>query len=88
LVINLFDYAVSTAKNCYFIVKESHIFHLYWLRITARVRRIIVNDKLVWKERSSNGLENLGICMDGLLATVRNPAGYSIYGLNLKLATS
>jgi hypothetical protein len=70
--------AILLLKNLIFFFSTGYC-------ITARVRRIIVNDKLVWKERSSNGLENLGICMDGLLATVRNPAGYSIYGLNLKL---
>jgi len=47
-----------------------------------------VNDKLVWKERSNYGLESLGICMDILLATIINPAVYSIYGLKFKHKTS
>jgi hypothetical protein len=47
-----------------------------------------VNDRLVWKERSSYGLESLGICMVVPLAAVRHPAVYSIYGLKFKPATS
>jgi len=47
-----------------------------------------VNDKLVWKQRSTYGLESLGICMDALLATIRHPAVYSIYGLKFKPAIS
>jgi hypothetical protein len=52
------------------------------------LKRIIVNDKLVRKERSSYGLESLEICMDVLLATIRHPAEYSIYGLKFYPATS
>jgi hypothetical protein len=47
-----------------------------------------VNDKSVWKERSSCGLESLGICKDVLLATIRKPVEYSIYGLKFNPATS
>jgi hypothetical protein len=40
-----------------------------------------VNDKLEWKEKGSYGLKSLGICMDILLATIKHPPEYSIYGM-------